>query len=231
MTIDQIYDAIQDIGRYTESGYLANDEFNRAVNLAQVNLLEYYTRDFEIVHLYMDSLFPFITTSLLSGAAGVFDIPADFRNDIRQGQYVETVNDPDCEDEPSEVVYSVRYIKAGSVNLIRGSAIRGADTAKRRYRYYYEDGKVKLLPEGLPGGFRLKYVRTPATIARAVTLDAVNKVENYDAGSSVHPEWLDKDLDNMVDLTLLFLGIEVRESDLVQWVAQKNQIVKPEMNN
>ena len=92
MTVDQIYNLISTLAVTTESAYIANEEFNRVANLAQDNLLEYYTKDLGQAHTSLDSLIPFIVTNTLTGSGGIYDAPADFRNDLREGLYEEIEN-------------------------------------------------------------------------------------------------------------------------------------------
>jgi len=75
----------------------------------------------------------------------------------------------------------------------------------------------------LTGYVNFKYIRDPRVAKYGVTIDVVNRIEVYDPLTSVDPEWLAQDTDNLVDLILMFQGLAIRENAIIQWLQQKNQ--------
>lgn len=217
MDTEKLYQTVQTLSTESQRGHFGNDDFNRIQNLAQSKLMDYYVKQLEQTGTVIDSLSPFITESILSLSNGAYPVQQDFRSDVRGSRYQYSEN-PDSSGPVQILEKPADYIRPSQIKDIVDCPIRGANFAKGRLYYTIEAGQIKLYPTTLTGKFIHKYVRNPNEIVRATTPDTVNQVENYDAGSSIHPEWLDKDFDNMVDLCLWLTGMTVRSNPIVQQI-------------
>lgn len=229
ISVETLYQTISDLVRLDESGHLSNDEFNRHLAISQQLLYDYYMRGIEVTMRVPEGLYPFVATQDLTlGSDSLYAYPTDYRHDLEDHEYRESYNPTDGTGVKWNS-WPILYARMNQVQINKGNTFRAPDKQTSRFFYSVASGKLALFPDGLPGVFRFKYLRTPLAATRAVTIDTVNKVENLDAGNTVDLEWPSKELQNFVDLFSLLLGLSVRESELVNWVRAQNVHVAQEM--
>ncbi len=76
------------------------------------------------------------------------------------------------------------------------------------------------------GSVELEYLRAPVTPFRDTTLDSTNDEYNYDSTGSTQLEWESSQQPNFVDLLLFHYGLPTRQTEIIQWVGAKKQIVQ-----
>ena len=223
VNINNIFDRVQDLSRKDKSGYMSSEEFNRDFSQAQDILYEYYYEQYERSQEIVDSLNPFHVEVELLIENGYCELPIDYRHRTEVG-YLKIKNPDICgPGEPSISPYPVPYINANEERETLASAIRKPSVVKNRYYHTFINNKLRILPTDISGYIVLKYLKVPPPALYAVTLDVVNDEENYDPLNSINPIWNNQDAHHLVDLMLLFKGIEVRENALIEWVRLKQQ--------
>lgn len=223
MTVDQVYDTVSSILAEQQRGRLTSDDFNNIVNLAQDKLLQFYVEFMETNQEYMDALSPFIKEETISLVSGSYPLQVDFRAETRGSRYVYSYNPTGGGNAEKKEIRTI-FLRQSQVDATVNSPIRGANFAKERLYHTIRAGQIYLYPSDLTGQFIHKYVRNPVKINYAVTQDITNNVENFDAAGSTNPEWLDRDFDNLVDLTLFLTGASIRANSLVQTILAQSAL-------
>lgn len=201
-------------------GFANNSTFNRAVNEAQVILMEYYAEKYRFSQNLADAVLPFLETADIAITSGTFSFPSDYRH-LLSAAYISYTN---SDGEPVET----ETILNESLPNEQLYAYRKPTLGKPK-TYKYELGAVnKIKPSTLAGKVRVTYLRVPAEASRAVTNNVTTDDEDYNAGSTVNLEWPSHEFVNFVDLLMFAKGVEIRETDLVNWVAGRNQFAKTE---
>lgn len=225
INVANIFNSVSDLSRKKDAGYTSFEEFNRHLNAAQNVLLRYYYKLFEEAQIVVDSVFPFIVESQLQIEPNAFVLmPADYRYRLEVG-YLEIFN-PSCDSptgQPEIKPKPMQYLVANEVMETLASPIRRPSKEKGIYKHSFSNNVMNVYPKDLTGYVNFKYLRDPRPAKYAVTIDVVNRIEVYDPLTSVDPEWLEQDADNLVDLILMYMGLAIRENAIIQWLSQKNQ--------
>jgi len=216
-----------DLARKSKGGYSANDEFNRDMVDAQELIYSYYYGLFEVNGRTMDSLSNFVQETEFN-VNGSFPYPDDYRHKI-DAKYVSYASASECGSPVSEIETVIKYINADEEYDLMSSAIRRPSLEKKRLYYTQYGNAFRLLPKSMDNKVRFKYLRQPRQPNRAVTLDLVNDEEVYDEPNSTQLEWPQQEFNNFVSVMLYFKGIQVRETALINWVAQRKGITMQNM--
>ena len=216
--VDSIYKQVAAQARKEQSGYNGGADFNRQQRLVQNTLFEWYFQRYERDQRVPDSLRPFIKEPNLAISSGEVTLPSDYRHRIEvqvgyvvSGQTTQYYPCPHLQGN-SEVETSISYVR-------RPSAVR------KRFYHTLKTGTLKILPVTFAGIVKLKYLSQPADAVWNSSIDTTNIVENYTSSGSVHFEWEPMDETHLVDLFCYFIGIKTRQSELLEWVGQKNLLV------
>lgn len=216
INVDTLYQRIQDLVLKEKSGWFSNDEFNRLLVSAQELVYDYEYAEYEKKQAVSDSLAGFVTTyqsAITAGNAGAR--PDDYRHDLRNA----TVKIPTSVDGVATTISKTcTYQHQDEIRLTIDSALRGPTTD--RFYYHFENGVQKVLP-AITGYFVLRYLRQPEAPYRAVTVDVSNDQENYDSSGSTQLEWPAQMVRVFEDIMCWYLGLQVRNSDIIQWATQK----------
>ena len=220
--IDQLYRTVNErLAKKGKQGYATNDDFNDDVRRAQSMLQNFYIKRYDTSSIIEESLAPFIVKSALPITSGIVTRPTDFRHKIA-ASYQYTVNNADCTDS-SYKSFPIIELPANEWDSTMSSVIRGASISKKRG--YFGSINNNLRVSFQTGDLLLTYIKVPPTATRAVTLDTVNKVENYNAGASVHLVWNQADDENdLIDIMLYFKGLQTRETELLNWIQANKQM-------
>lgn len=211
----------EDLGKKNKSGYTSNEEFNRALNEAQLTLMSYYHHLFQATNHLADAIGPFVKTQDAVIWGQLITYPTDYRHLI--SVLVEnSKNIPGSEPEIRQVTST--FVKSGEIDSYLSSYVLRPNLSKDIIYHSFENGRIKIWPK--VNSAKLRYLRTPAEAERVVTIDSVNDLEVYDSVNTTHLEWPAQEQPNFVDLLLLDQGLAVKESALIQWAAQRNQLIK-----
>lgn len=217
--VDQVFRQVVNLSRKGQTGDYTGADFNLQQSLVQNLLFEWYFTRYETGQRIPDSLRPFITEPLLPIVDGEVTLPSDYRHRIEvHVGYV--VNGAET------VYYPCPYLQGNQEIETRNSYVRKPSSTRRRFFHTIKESSIKILPIDFNGHVRLKYLAQPADAVWGSDIDTDNDVENYDSGSSTNFLWEPQDEKNLVDLFLYLKGIQTRQSELLEWVGQKNILAK-----
>ena len=214
--VEDVFKQVTALSRKGSTGYHSSSDFNDQSRLVQSLLYDYYFSMYETNQRIPDSLKPFLKTPVLPVAASVLSYPADYRHRIEVAVGVVSGGNVTYESCPHQHGKEEAYASS--------SYIRSGNIAKGRFYHCLYGDHIKIIPEAFNGVVRLKYLAIPTNAVRNFTVDTGNDVENYNPTGSVNFEWLSMDETNLVDLFLYLKGIQTRQSELLSWVSQKNQL-------
>lgn len=212
-----------DIARKDHAGYTSTDEFNRQVNVVQNLLFDFYIEKNDA--RAMEPLRPFVTESYIPSATEYYPLPSDYRQQLEVG--FEFVTGGDCDTPPTKIIKSADLLSHDEVLLTSESPIRSQER-----QYSFIGGDIKISPADFIGNVYLKYYRYPVDATRGFILDVATQEEVYDIESSVNLEWDSLEMPNLVDLMLIYKGISVRNTEIIQWAMGKQSMeLKTAVNN
>lgn len=212
--VDLLYNLTNDlIQKDSQGGYTSNSEYNRLLALAQETLFEFFydNRDEADARRALNE---FHKVRMVYGSGGYYNKPADYK-----------------EKEGARLVISesssipVHFPARDEMDMTLSSAVRGPSI----------DRKV-VIGEVLPTQFKiwpassyfleLRYYTTFPVADRVMTIDVPTQSEVYDADASTQLSWAPFTLRHFTDLLLLFKGVILRDSPLIQWVGMKKDILE-----
>lgn len=213
--VNSVYQQVQTLSRKNQAGYASGNEFNDQVRLVQNILFDYnmdrYEKDLGIA----DSLHPFLQSVAIPIVAGRVTLPTDYRHrvEVSVGYISGAVT----------TYYSAPYLQGNEEQETNESYVRRPNIERRRFYHTIDASGIKILPT-MNGKVLLKYLRQPVDAVWAFDDNTTAYTEDYNSATAVHFEWEPKDETNLVDLFLYLKGIQVRQSELLEWVATKNLI-------
>lgn len=208
-----------------KGGYASNEEYNRSLRLAQLDIFEIMCRSLEIRGEISESLQPFLREVFLAQATttGNVLLPDDYGRKLEVGCR-RSVSVPGG--EPKVSFLPCEHLGHAEVYETLVSSVRKPDAEKGLFYYSTPlPGMIRLYPNGL-GDCYLKYLALPPVATRAVTLDIVNDQENYNAGDSTQLQWHEKDLPLFVEILCFYKGVQVKSPELVQFFQQKPNLLQ-----
>lgn len=227
ISVQQLWLSQKDFTRKDHAGYTSTDEFNRMLNQAQSELFEYYLMKIQQNTRQVAALQPFVVEQYLSGTQ-YYNLPEDYRYKLEVGfELVE--NGPDC--TPVSELRSANHYTSDKDLLSIESPIRGPSVTRKIFGYEFIANQIKTYPVDFNGRVYLKYYREPVTVARGYTLNTTTQEEEYDAGSTVDLEWPASEEYIFRDILLMYKGIILRESEIVQWIVNKRGTMPESVHN
>lgn len=204
VNVDSVYSAVRAIANKTERGFSPSD-FNLYAPLASIDLFNKYKASYpKNTHLSEKLNHLVVSDDELTIALGKAELPADCA-------YIDTVS---CNTSP--VVERVENYAWGS--RIKSVAFGPTD----EYPIYRElSDQIEYLPATL-SQVKLTYIKRPQTPKWAYTL--VNGKPTYDSVNSKDFEWSEDERVPLISRILKYIGIEIRDTELVQIAEQEKQI-------
>ena len=208
MNIGDLTKTIATIARdYGKEIIWTTEQLNKVYSLVNYDILKKkygYPKDFhgaETIQQILDSLRILKTTdSSISLTLGEGDLPADYLHKLkataggRNIDFVTELEDGERESSPVRMA-STRYPTATINNT-----------------------KINVKPTSI-STISLVYYKRPTTPVYAVT--ETNGILVYDAGSSTDFDWNDEHDQDIIRYTLEYMGITVRNEDILPYVQQK----------
>lgn len=216
MSTDDIYIIVQNITGKDNSGYMDNDEFNNYLRLSSNALFEYYYKMFEKTRSIHNALRPFIVNKNISVSNGVAPLPSDYRNVISARGILNVGG--------VKTYHEAHDLKHHEDIYIVTSPIRKPKRGLYAYRIAGE--QIQWRPEDYTGKIRFEYFKNPQYGERVTTINIDTDQEEYDDTNSIDSEWPETELNNLVDIIIGFKGIQIRESELLTWLKEKNLSIK-----
>lgn len=227
MTIDEAYIYVQSLANKTQrGGYLNSDTFNLYAERAQIeefmvrygNPMEYQPGrpvpriSYQVTKKISDDLRPFIVDkTMLVNKYGQSNIPQD---------YVHSTNIIYKTQDKKGVTKTVGIEEVDNDKL--GNRLSSSIVAPNKLHpiCVFRNNFVQFYPENL-GNVTFTYLRKPKTPKRSYNI--VNNREVYDSSSSVDFEFPDNVHNSICSRILSYLGIKIREQELIQYAEVKSQ--------
>lgn len=223
ISVERIYQTLLDLTRKDQAGYSSSDEFNRALNVVQEVLYNFYLDTVEDKAMLRQALSPFIKKSKLTLVNGVYALPEDFR--LEESVEFVTYNQVGTVRTP-EVWPAYQYGGQGRA-LELSSPIRKPSDANRTYGYDFHEDGIRGYPRDFTGEVWLDYYSNPPEAKRGFSIDSVNIIEVYVENETIDLIWNVSEVDNLIDLMLAYRGLAIKDSAIVQWAAQRGTISLP----
>lgn len=187
-------------------------QFNLFAQRAQMELFEQLYKNFESTQEITDSMHEFLVPGLLNvdQVTGRAPYPSDYIHtaSIRKAYYKNNI----LTERPVKQVKNADWATTLSSNIV-------TPTAKRPVMTYYS-AYMQFAPKNV-GGILLDYFKKPADPKWAFTMTAGRPV--YDSANSVDFQMPDNTLNEIVFMMASYMGINLRENDLIQYSELQKQ--------
>lgn len=221
MTVDDYYFIIKyAVAKNTSQGYISPEDFNRIINFAQRNYLDYLlgeyqkyqiTRPIAVVEFgqnerIRDSLGPLIYNTILpvNSTTGIAPFPSDYEYpDAMWGVYG---------------FYNIRFIQQDRLASYVHSTI---DPVVENPVYLIRHEGFQFFPDRPYGENQAKmsYVRNPPSIVWAYVFDQ-NDLPVYDPFNSQQPIWSDTDSYQIIVRALQLVGVNLQTGTVIQYAQE-----------
>jgi hypothetical protein len=224
--VESMYQSMKILTTKGKGGYTDSVEFNSNSKRAELLLWQYYFSIFEATRRVPEQMFPFLTSSNVALTGGAFLLPGDFGH-FTTVDYNSVLNGDGCGAAPVTTGKMVRYLDKSELQDTLRSSVRGASLDKGRIFYTFAPGsKVQLYPTTLTGSAKIEYLRHPIYAFRNFTVNVTTDEQDYNPTGTTDYEWQAQEENNLIDLLLLFVGITIRDTPLIQW-ASSHQSMTP----
>ena len=202
MTIKEMHDMIDTLKNEGQTGYHTPEEIDRALNNASDDKFNSEKKIFESTGIISDNLRTFKTKATVSLTSGSGSLPSDY-------SYRTGASTPG--DLPIEILSEGEWVNKINDPIDPPSTTRPIMAIR---------STVDVLPITL-ASVVLYYLKRPATMVFGYTVTDGENV--YNSGTSTQPDWA---VDCRVDIVLracVYLGIPLRDQDLIRLKAYKTQ--------
>lgn len=229
-TTQYIYDRVSDLIQKNQAGYMPSTAFNRDIEGANLMLFEYYFQQYEITKKIANAMTPFlievsINRTSSNNFSSTFNYPSDLFHETEL-KFEKIVNS-NC--NPPEIsLIPIDYLQDNEEAYTLSSSIRRPSLDNDIIRWNRKNGVIHVYPKDVRT-IAIKYLRKPRTPVYGVTPTSTptQDIEVYNPLTSIDFEWALHEAENIVDLVLLFQGMELRESAIISFakLKQKNVLV------
>lgn len=210
--VKRIYDRVNNLAKKDQSGYNTADEFNSRLEAVQLRLIELFRPYYDQNEMVAIALSPFAKKG-----TGTTDV-----NGILNYSAFTVANKPIHILSAGVALLnskkSANRIKVNQINHINDNAIRKPDASKQRFRYAVLGESIQFFPEGARSIYYY-FLRKPITgkIAFTEVTNSLGDFLNFDSINSVDLEWNDDVFNIICYMMLEELGLEIRETLLVEY--------------
>lgn len=219
---EHLYQVITELSRKERNAYVGTTAFNRVQRLVQDALFDYYLKDYHLDRKIADALNPFLVSEKLPVVDQSFDAASTERTILSIAGVV-VKNVPGGEPVVSE--HPAKFLAPHEELTTVTSSVRRPDIGCKRFYWAKRGTSYYFYPAGVTS-VRASYLRQPLDAFRGITIDTANVVENPDPASTIDFEWDSDQEGPLVELFLFYLGLQTKESSLIQWVQAKKQIAQ-----
>ena len=221
--INKLYDTVT---KYLvlkgKGGYGTNAQFNDDVRRCQTMLQNYYINRYAESSIIEESLSTFIQRQTIVLTSDIMPKPVTFRHKI-SAKYQYTINNADFSNSSLQE-FPLIELRANEWDATHNSVIRGAN--KEKERGYYRIVGDEMQFSFNKGTVIMTFITKPPTAVRQVTLDVATDNENFNGVGTINLAWNESDENNLIDIMLWFKGIQIRESEIMNWVVSSKQLMK-----
>ena len=216
ISVQELYLSVSDRITKEQSGNFTNAEFNRILAQAQEDAMDWFESQDGSSQFVQNALNPFLKRYEVALASTV-PFPEDYRskgNARFRLMFMDGGN-------PVFKWFMANMLETDEDFDSLYSPIRKPSVANEVYSYSMDSTGIRLYPEGITGIFQMSYIRVPNVATRAVTYNFTDEIEEYDAGSTVDLEWDNVQFNLFHDLICFYMGIDIRESEIIAWLSQR----------
>lgn len=216
ISVDALYQKVSDTLAKDQAGNFSNDEFNRILSLVQVDSMNFFLEQDGTKQSVYDALVPFLVRYEVS-LASIVPYPENYRSkrNARVGIFVSSG------DTSSMKFFPANCLETDEDFDSLYSPIRKPSVATEVYSYSLDSAGIRIYPENISGIFQMSYIRQPNGAIRAVTNDVANEIEVYNPIGTIDLEWQPQQLNMFHDLVCFYMGIDIRESEVIAWLSQR----------
>ena len=221
--VNDLYLAVSDRIAKDQAGNFTNDEFNRILAQAQEDAMDYFESLDGTSQFVQNALVPFLKRYDVAIAETV-PYPGDYRSKRNARMRLMFMEDGN----PTFKWFPANMLETDEDFDALYSPIRKPSVSTEVYSYSMDSTGIRLYPEGITGLFQMSYIKQPAAAVRGVTVDLVNEIEVYDSGTTTDLEWEITQFNLFHDLICFYMGIDIRESEIIGWLSQRGLKKEPQ---
>lgn len=253
INVNVLKERVESLAVKSQNGYVTSSQYNSDLQAANIVIYEYYYKQFEETQKILDCLLPFVkevTLSLTqSTLSATVPFPSDYFHRLQLG-VLKVTNNPsnDCSDgkckkkscrscnQPTASNQTATalppiinplpcdYINTDELFYTLSSSIRKPSVSKGIYRHTFFDNLIHVYPKETRSIY-FKYLRQPAVpFWNSAPVSTPNgDFEQYTSIGSTQIEFPETELETFTDILLYFIGIEIRESAILNFVKGKQQ--------
>lgn len=222
-----IYERVSDLIQKQQAGYMSSSSFNRDIEAANLVLFEYYFVQYELTKKIANAMTPFLLEVPIASVgttnfSSIFDYPADLFHETEL-KFEKTVNNG-CGNEVS--IVPIDYLQDNEEAYTLSSPIRRPNLDKNIIRWNRKNNKIHVYPKEIREVY-IKYLKQPRK-PEYITVSQSTPTQDIEVFvGSVDFEWDMQEAENIVDLILLYQGMQLRETAIIQFAKakQKNALV------
>lgn len=222
-----IYERVSDLIQKQQAGYMSSSSFNRDIEAANLVLFEYYFVQYELTKKIANAMTPFLLEVPIASIgttnfSSIFDYPADLFHETEL-KFEKTVN-KECGNEVS--IVPIDYLQDNEEAYTLSSPIRRPNLDKNIIRWNRKNNKIHVYPKEIKEVY-IKYLKQPRK-PEYITVSQSTPTQDIEVFvGSVDFEWDMQEAENIVDLILLYQGMQLRETAIIQFAKakQKNALV------
>jgi hypothetical protein len=230
VSVQYIYDRVSSLIKKDQAGYMTTPSFNLDIKAANDVLLEYYYVIYEQTKKIANALTPFVievplTNSGQTQFSSIFDYPTDFYHETEL-KFIKTINS-ECS-EPISTMETIDYLQDNEEGYTLSSPIRRPRITDNEtiVRWNRKNNKIHAYPVQVKE-IILKYIRKPVVPIYSTTPTAT-PTGTFEVFSpppiSVDFEWGDQEAENIIDLILLYQGMQLRETAIINFAKTKQKL-------
>lgn len=249
ISVNQVKIRVETLAVKSQNGYASSTDFNSDLRDANLTLFEFYIKQFEETERILDAIEPFVIESTLSLTLGQLSattpFPADYAHKIEVG-VLKVTNNPknDCggkgckksgchscgtkQAKPQTILppitqpYPCDYLLSNEEKYTLSSPIRKPSIEKNIYRHSFKNGLIHVYPKETSSIY-FKYFKLPPTPFWGSTDVSTpdGDFQQFDPSTTIDMGFPEQEFSNVVDLMMLYLGIEIRETPLIQFAKMK----------
>ncbi len=196
--------------------YYSPQDFDLIVDRAQMSLFNDYYDEFGTSQRLNDALAPFKRTfqfTNISSPTGFIDMPDDYQHLLSIYTIVQNSVTGLPQNRPVPILNEDEKVARDNSQIY-------PPTTTDPYAMIVANWDVQLFP-AVPQAGLVYYLTRPVAPFFAFTLVS-GRVPLYDPGASVQLAWADKDQNSILIKALSYIGINVREQDVVQYAETKS---------
>ena len=216
ISVQELYLSVSDRIAKEQSGNFTNAEFNRILAQAQEDAMDWFESQDGSSQFVQNALNPFLKRYTVA-IADTVPFPEDYRSK-RNARFRLMFMDGD---NPVFKWFPANMLETDEDFDSLYSPIRKPSVATEVCSYSMDSTGIRLYPEGITGLFQMSYIRTPNVAQRAVTYNFTDEIEEYDAGNTDDLEWDNVQFNLFHDLIYFYMGIDIRESEIIAWLSQR----------